>query len=214
MELFIDTADLKEIEEVSKYPFIKGVTTNPSLIAKANLTQREVITRITSLIDGPISAEVTKEDMDGMIEQALKLHEIDKKNIVIKLPMTIEGLKACKYLTDRGIKTNVTLCFSLAQALLAMEANATYFSPFLGRMDDNGFDCKKMLEDIVAIKRNYNYQSQIIAASIRSLKHIEIAALAGADIATIPYAVFKKMVDHPLTAAGLVTFALDAKKSK
>ena len=152
MELFIDTADLKEIEEVSKYPFVKGVTTNPSLIAKANLTQKEVITRITSLIDGPISAEVTKEDMDGMIEQALKLHEIDKKNIVIKLPMTIEGLKACKYLTDRGIKTNVTLCFSLAQALLAMEANATYVSPFMGRLDDNGFDSLELIKECVQLK--------------------------------------------------------------
>lgn len=213
MELFIDTADLKEIEEVSKYPFVKGVTTNPSLIAKANLTQREVITRITSLIDGPISAEVTKEDMDGMIEQALKLHEIDKKNIVIKLPMTIEGLKACKYLTDRGIKTNVTLCFSLAQALLAMEANATYVSPFMGRLDDNGFDSLELIKECVQLKKNYGYQTKIIAASIRSVKHVEDCALAGSDIATVPYKVLMKLIKHSLTDAGLETFRLDAQKT-
>lgn len=213
MELFIDTADLKEIEEVSKYPFVKGVTTNPSLIAKANLTQREVITRITSLIDGPISAEVTKEDMDGMIEQALKLHEIDKKNIVIKLPMTIEGLKACKYLTDRGIKTNVTLCFSLAQALLAMEANATYVSPFMGRLDDNGFDSLELIKECVQLKKNYGYKTKIIAASIRSVKHVEDCALAGSDIATVPYKVLMKLIKHSLTDAGLETFKLDAQKT-
>lgn len=213
MELFIDTADLKEIEEVSKYPFVKGVTTNPSLIAKANLTQKEVITRITSLIDGPISAEVTKEDMDGMIEQALKLHEIDKKNIVIKLPMTIEGLKACKYLTDRGIKTNVTLCFSLAQALLAMEANATYVSPFMGRLDDNGFDSLELIKECVQLKKNYGYKTKIIAASIRSVKHVEDCALAGSDIATVPYKVLLKLIKHSLTDAGLETFRLDAQKT-
>lgn len=213
MELFIDTADLKEIEEVSKYPFVKGVTTNPSLIAKANLTQKEVITRITSLIDGPISAEVTKEDMDGMIEQALKLHEIDKKNIVIKLPMTIEGLKACKYLTDRGIKTNVTLCFSLAQALLAMEANATYVSPFMGRLDDNGFDSLELIKECVQLKKNYGYQTKIIAASIRSVKHVEDCALTGSDIATVPYKILMKLIKHSLTDAGLETFKLDAQKT-
>ncbi len=213
MELFIDTADLKEIEEVSKYPFVKGVTTNPSLIAKANLTQKEVITRITSLIDGPISAEVTKEDMDGMIEQALKLHEIDKKNIVIKLPMTIEGLKACKYLTDKGIKTNVTLCFSLAQALLAMEANATYVSPFMGRLDDNGFDSLELIKECVQLKKNYGYKTKIIAASIRSVKHVEDCALAGSDIATVPYKVLLKLIKHSLTDAGLETFRLDAQKT-
>lgn len=213
MELFIDTADLKEIEEVSKYPFVKGVTTNPSLIAKANLTQKEVITKITSLIDGPISAEVTKEDMDGMIEQALNLHEIDKKNIVIKLPMTIEGLKACKYLTDRGIKTNVTLCFSLAQALLAMDANATYVSPFMGRLDDNGFDSLELIKECVQLKKNYGYQTKIIAASIRSVKHVEDCALAGSDIATVPYKVLMKLIKHSLTDAGLETFRLDAQKT-
>lgn len=213
MKLFIDTAKIEEIRDMAQYEIVSGVTTNPSLIARAGVKLEDAIKEISDLINGPISAEVAEADAETMIEQGKQLSKINS-NVVIKLPMTLQGIKACKELTNLGIKTNVTLVFSPSQALLAMEANATYFSPFLGRMDDNGFDCKKMLEDIVAIKRNYNYQSQIIAASIRSLKHIEIAALAGADIATIPYAVFKKMVDHPLTAAGLVTFALDAKKSK
>lgn len=213
MKLFIDTAKIEEIRDMAQYEIVSGVTTNPTLIARAGVKLEDAIKEISDLINGPISAEVAEADAETMIEQGKQLSKINS-NVVIKLPMTLQGIKACKELTNLGIKTNVTLVFSPSQALLAMEANATYFSPFLGRMDDNGFDCKKMLEDIVAIKRNYNYQSQIIAASIRSLKHIEIAALAGADIATIPYAVFKKMVDHPLTAAGLVTFALDAKKSK
>ena len=213
MKLFIDTAKIEEIRDMAQYEIVSGVTTNPTLIARAGVKLEDAIKEISDLINGPISAEVAEADAETMIEQGKQLSKINS-NVVIKLPMTLQGIKACKELTNLGIKTNVTLVFSPSQALLAMEANATYFSPFLGRMDDNGFDCKKMLEDIVAIKRNYSYQSQIIAASIRSLKHIEIAALAGADIATIPYAVFKKMVDHPLTAAGLVTFALDAKKSK
>lgn len=213
MKLFIDTAKIEEIRDMAQYEIVSGVTTNPTLIARAGVKLEDAIKEISDLINGPISAEVAEADAETMIEQGKQLSKINS-NVVIKLPMTLQGIKACKELTNLDIKTNVTLVFSPSQALLAMEANATYFSPFLGRMDDNGFDCKKMLEDIVAIKRNYNYQSQIIAASIRSLKHIEIAALAGADIATIPYAVFKKMVDHPLTAAGLVTFALDAKKSK
>ena len=213
MKLFIDTAKIEEIRDMAQYEIVSGVTTNPTLIARAGAKLEDAIKEISDLINGPISAEVAEADAETMIEQGKQLSKINS-NVVIKLPMTLQGIKACKELTNLGIKTNVTLVFSPSQALLAMEANATYFSPFLGRMDGNGFDCKKMLEDIVAIKRNYNYQSQIIAASIRSLKHIEIAALAGADIATIPYAVFKKMVDHPLTAAGLVTFALDAKKSK
>ncbi len=213
MKLFIDTAKIDEIRDMAQYEIVSGVTTNPSLIARAGVKLEDAIKEISDLIKGPISAEVEEADAETMIEQGKKLAKINS-NVVIKLPMTLQGIKACKELTSLGIKTNVTLVFSPSQALLAMEANATYFSPFLGRMDDNGFDCKKMLEDIVAIKRNYHYESQIIAASIRNLKHIEMAALAGADIATIPYAVFKKMVEHPLTAAGLASFALDSKKSK
>lgn len=213
MVLFIDTANLDEIKEASTWGFVKGVTTNPSLIAKEGLTQEEVITKITKLINGPISAEVTAEDYEGMIKQGEKLHEIDPDNIVIKLPMTIDGLKACKYLTSKGIHTNVTLCFSAAQALLAMENGATYVSPFLGRLEDNGWDSMKLINDIVTLKKNFGYETKIISASIRSVAHVENCALAGADIATVPYKVLTKLVRHPLTDSGLETFAKDAAKT-
>jgi transaldolase len=213
MMLFIDTANLNEIEEVSKWGFVKGVTTNPSLIAKEGLTQKEVITKIAKLIDGPISAEVTANDYEGMIKQGEELHQICPKNIVIKLPMTIAGLRACQYLTNKGIPTNVTLCFSSSQALLAMESNATYVSPFVGRLDDNGWDSEQLIKDIVTLKKNYGYKTKIITASIRGVSHVEKAALAGADIATIPYKVLVKLISHPLTDAGLAKFALDAEKT-
>ena len=199
MKLFIDTANLQEIEEASKWPFVSGVTTNPSLIAK--------------MIDGPISAEVTEETAEGMLAQAHELYQIKPENIVIKLPMTIEGLKACKKLYEANIPTNVTLCFSPAQALLAMESHATYISPFLGRLDDNGWNGITLLEDIVDIKRNFGYESKIIAASVRSVDHVQQAAIAGVDVATIPYKVLAKLIEHPLTAAGLETFRKDAAKT-
>ena len=213
MKLFIDTANLKEIEEASTWPFVSGVTTNPSLIAKEGLTQRQVIESIVKMIDGPISAEVTAEDYDGMIRQAHELFPIKPENIVIKLPMTIAGLQACKKLYTEGIPTNVTLCFSSAQALLAMESHATYVSPFLGRLDNNGWDSAKLIQDIVALKRNYGYETKIIAASIRSVSHVQTVSLLGADIATIPYKVLKKLIAHPLTDAGLQTFKQDAEKT-
>ena len=213
MKLFIDTANLHEIEEASKWPFVSGVTTNPSLIAKEGLTQKEVIERIAKMIDGPISAEVTEETAEGMLAQAHELYQIKPENIVIKLPMTIEGLKACKKLYEANIPTNVTLCFSPAQALLAMESHATYISPFLGRLDDNGWNGITLLEDIVDIKRNFGYESKIIAASVRSVDHVQQAAIAGVDVATIPYKVLAKLIEHPLTAAGLETFRKDAAKT-
>lgn len=213
MELFIDTANISEIEDASNWGFIKGVTTNPALIAKEGLTQKEVITKITTLVDGPISAEVTANDYEGMMAQAEELYNIDPKHIVIKLPMTMAGLKACKSLTDRGIPTNVTLCFSASQALLAMEANATYVSPFLGRLDDNGWDSIKLIRDIVKMKENYGYKTKIISASIRSVSHVEECALAGADIATVPYKVLLKLVKHPLTDQGLADFEKAAQKT-
>ena len=163
MKLFIDTAKIEEIRDMAQYEIVSGVTTNPTLIARAGVKLEDAIKEISDLINGPISAEVAEADAETMIEQGKQLSKINS-NVVIKLPMTLQGIKACKELTNLGIKTNVTLVFSPSQALLAMEANATYFSPFLGRMDDNGFDCKKMLEDIVAIKRNYNYQSQQVFA--------------------------------------------------
>lgn len=211
MRLFIDTANLDEIKEAASWGVVSGVTTNPSLIAKEGRDLKEVITEITSLIDGPISAEVNEGKAEDMIAQALELAEIHK-NIVIKLPMTMEGIKACKALTDEGIKTNVTLIFSVHQALIACEAGATYISPFMGRMDDIGLDSTKLIEDISQLILNYRYDTQIIAASIRNVSHIETAALAGADIATIPFKVMAKMVEHPLTTAGLKIFADASKK--
>ncbi|MFA6861001.1 MAG: fructose-6-phosphate aldolase [Bacilli bacterium] len=213
MKLFIDTANLNEIEEASKWGFIKGVTTNPSLIAKEGLTQKDVITRIAKLIDGPISAEVTANDAEGMIKQGQELHAICPKNIVIKLPMTLEGLKACQFLTSKGIRTNVTLCFSVNQALLAFESNASFVSPFLGRLDDNGWDSNELVKEIMAVKKNYGYKSEVIMASIRSEQHVKLCALEGADIATVPYKVLVKLIQHPLTDSGLNQFALDAKKT-
>lgn len=212
MRLFIDTANLDEIKEAASWGVVSGVTTNPSLIAKEGRDLKEVITEITSLVDGPISAEVNEGKAEDMIAQALELAKIHK-NIVIKLPMTMEGIKACKALTDEGIKTNVTLIFSVHQALIACEAGATYISPFMGRMDDIGLDSTKLIEDISQLILNYRYDTQIIAASIRNVSHIETAALAGADIATIPFKVMAKMVEHPLTTAGLKIFA-DASKNK
>lgn len=211
MRLFIDTANLDEIKEAASWGVVSGVTTNPSLIAKEGRDLKEVITEITSLVDGPISAEVNEGKAEDMIAQALELAKIHK-NIVIKLPMTMEGIKACKALTDEGIKTNVTLIFSVHQALIACEAGATYISPFMGRMDDIGLDSTKLIEDISQLILNYCYDTQIIAASIRNVSHIETAALAGADIATIPFKVMAKMVEHPLTTAGLKIFADASKK--
>lgn len=211
MRLFIDTANLDEIKEAASWGVVSGVTTNPSLIAKEERDLKEVITEITSLVDGPISAEVNEGKAEDMIAQALELAKIHK-NIVIKLPMTMEGIKACKALTDEGIKTNVTLIFSVHQALIACEAGATYISPFMGRMDDIGLDSTKLIEDISQLILNYRYDTQIIAASIRNVSHIETAALAGADIATIPFKVMAKMVEHPLTTAGLKIFADASKK--
>lgn len=211
MRLFIDTANLDEIKEAASWGVVSGVTTNPSLIAKEGRDLKEVITEITSLVDGPISAEVNEGKAEDMIAQALELAKIHK-NIVIKLPMTMEGIKACKALTDKGIKTNVTLIFSVHQALIACEAGATYISPFMGRMDDIGLDSTKLIEDISQFILNYRYDTQIIAASIRNVSHIETAALAGADIATIPFKVMAKMVEHPLTTAGLKIFADASKK--
>lgn len=211
MRLFIDTANLDEIKEAASWGVVSGVTTNPSLIAKEGRDLKEVITEITSLVDGPISAEVNEGKAEDMIAQALELAKIHK-NIVIKLPMTMEGIKACKALTDKGIKTNVTLIFSVHQALIACEAGATYISPFMGRMDDIGLDSTKLIEDISQLILNYRYDTQIIAASIRNVSHIETAALAGVDIATIPFKVMAKMVEHPLTTAGLKIFADASKK--
>lgn len=211
MNLFIDTANITEIEEASKWGVISGVTTNPSLIAKEGQKLEDVIKKIVTLVDGPISAEVDEGMADDMISQARILSTLHP-NIVIKLPMTIEGVKACSVLSREGIHTNVTLIFSVSQALMACEAGATYISPFMGRMDDSGFDSSRLISEIVTVIQNYQYDTQIIAASIRSLDHVNKAAVIGADIATIPFKVLKQMVVHPLTTAGLKIFAEASKK--
>ena len=202
MKLFIDTANIEDIRQASQWGVISGVTTNPSLIAKEGRKLEDVIKEITTLVDGPISAEVDESTSEVMVAQAKELVKIHK-NIVIKLPMTPDGIKACSELTSLGIKTNVTLVFSVPQALMACEAGATYISPFMGRVDDFGESGADLIERIMVMINNYGYESQVIAASIRNLAHVEQASLAGADIATIPFAVLKKMFCHPLTDARL-----------
>lgn len=208
MKLFIDTANIEEIKEANELGVICGVTTNPSLIAKEGRDFKTVIDEITSIVDGPISAEVISLDADSMVEEAIPLAQMNK-NIVIKIPMTKEGLKAVKKLTAMGIHTNVTLIFSASQALLAARAGATYVSPFLGRLDDINFDGMELISDIVNIFDAHAINTQIICASIRNPNHVTEAAKLGADIATVPYNVIMQMLKHPLTDAGIEKFLKD-----
>lgn len=208
MKLFIDTANIDEIKEINEWGVICGVTTNPSLIAKEGRIFEEVVKEITDIVDGPISAEVISLDKEGMLKEARELAKIHP-NIIIKLPMTKEGLKAVKVLTSEGIKTNVTLIFSANQALLAARAGATYVSPFVGRLDDVGNEGMDIIEDIYQIFALHNINSEIIAASIRHPIHVLDAAKAGAHISTIPYKVFIQMLGHPLTDIGIDKFLKD-----
>lgn len=208
MKFFIDTADVKEIREAHALGLVDGVTTNPSLIAKSGRKFKDVIKEIVSIVDGPISAEVISLDAPGMIKEAKELVKIHK-NIVIKLPMTPEGLKACKALTDKGVKTNVTLIFTAMQALLAAKAGATYVSPFVGRLDDISQNGMGIIEEIRTIFDNYGYMVEIIVASVRNPIHVLDSALIGADIATIPYSVMIQLAKHPLTDAGIDKFLKD-----
>lgn len=208
MKLFIDTAIVDEIKKANDMGIICGVTTNPSLIAKSGRDFKEVISEITNIVDGPISAEVISLKSEGMVSEADELVKIHK-NIVIKLPMTVEGLKATKILSSKGIKTNVTLIFSAAQALLAARAGATYVSPFLGRLDDIGMEGMNLIEEIVDIFDIHGIETEIIAASTRSPMHVTKAARAGAHIATVPYNVLIQMTKHPLTDAGIERFLKD-----
>ena len=208
MQLFIDTANVKEIKRVNEMGVICGVTTNPSLIAKEGRDFKEVVKEITQIVDGPISAEVISLEADKMIAEALELSEIHK-NIVIKIPMTEEGLKAVKALSAKGIRTNVTLIFSATQALMAARAGATYVSLFAGRLDDIGQDGVSIIRDVSEIFNIHGIETEIIAASIRNGMHVENAALAGADIATIPYNVVMNMMKHPLTDSGIEKFLKD-----
>ncbi len=208
MKLFIDTANVDEIREANDLGVICGVTTNPSLIAKEGRKFEEVVKEITEIVDGPISAEVISLEADKMVEEAIPLSKIHK-NIVIKLPMCAEGLKACKRLTAMGIKTNVTLIFSAAQALLAAKAGATYVSPFLGRLDDIGMEGMALIEEIVDIFNVQGLDTEIIAASIRNPIHVTAAARLGCHIATIPMNVIRQMMKHPLTDNGIERFLKD-----
>lgn len=211
MKIFIDTANINEIKEANTWGIIDGVTTNPSLIAKEGRDLQEVINEICSIVDGPISAEVISLECDKMVEEAMELVKLHK-NIVIKIPMCIEGLKAVKILTEKGIKTNVTLIFSSQQALLAAKAGATYVSPFLGRLDDIGAIGVELISEIANIFEVHNMQTEIISASIRNPIHVSECAMAGSDIATIPFKVLEQMAKHPLTDIGIAKFLSDYEK--
>jgi len=213
MEFFIDTANLEEIRRASEYGLVDGVTTNPSLVAKEGRDFVEMITEISRLVPGPISAEVISLEAEGMVEEAVKLAGLGD-NIVIKIPMTVEGLKAVKVLADKGIKTNVTLIFSPLQALLAAKAGASYVSPFVGRLDDIATDGMDLVQRIALIFDNYGYQTKIIVASIRHPQHVLAAAEIGADVATIPFKVMMQLAKHPLTDIGIERFLADWRQTE
>ena len=210
MKFFVDTADIDAIAELNALGMVDGVTTNPSLIKKSGRDIMEVTKEICDLVDGPVSAEVTATEADAMIAEGRKLVEI-AGNIAVKVPLTWDGLKACKVLTDEGHMVNVTLCFSANQALLAAKAGATFISPFIGRLDDINLDGMDLIGDIRAIYDNYGYETQILAASIRTVNHVTQSALVGADVMTAPPGVIKAMVNHPLTDKGLDAFLADIK---
>jgi transaldolase len=208
MKFFIDTASLSEIREAAALGLLDGVTTNPSLLSKEKGNPREILREITKIVDGPVSAEVVALDHDGMVREGLELRRI-AENIVIKIPMTLEGLKAIRTLSSQGIPTNCTLIFSPTQALMAAKAGATYASPFVGRIDDIASDGMRLIEQACTIYRNYDLATQVLVASVRSPEHIVTAALLGAHVATIPAKVFSQLASHPLTDIGLQTFLAD-----
>jgi transaldolase len=212
MIFFLDTGNVEEIRQAAQWGFVDGVTTNPSLIAKTGRSQADVIKEICSIIDGPISAEVISTERDTMVKEATELAKIHD-NVVIKLPLTEDGISACKNISSDGIKTNITLCFSPLQALLAAKNGATYISPFIGRLDDIGQDGMALISEIRAIYDNYGYATQILAASVRHSVHVRDCALVGADVATMPYKVMAQLFKHPLTKSGLETFLADHNKA-
>lgn len=212
MKIFIDSADIAEIRDVAAMGVVDGVTTNPTLIAKSGRTLKQVIQDICEVVDGPISAEVTAIDTDGMLKEGRELAKIHK-NVVVKVPLTADGLKATRVFTAENIKTNVTLCFSPTQAMLTAKAGATYVSPFIGRIDDVASEGMELIEQIVQIYRNYDFKTQVLAASIRHPVHVVQAAMLGADVATIPHKVIHQLLKHPLTDRGLEQFLADAKKT-
>ncbi len=208
MKFFIDTANIEEITTAEDWGLLDGVTTNPTLISRENRGFKETIKEICSIVNGPVSAEAVSLDSEGLIKEAHTLAAMDEK-IVVKIPMTLEGLKAVKAVSKDGIKTNVTLCFSPLQALLAAKAGATYISPFVGRLDDISHTGMELIEQIVSIYENYNFMTEVIVASVRSPLHVLEAALGGADIATVPFNVLKQLANHPLTDSGIERFLKD-----
>lgn len=212
MKFFVDTADTKDIKELSATGLLDGVTTNPSLIAKSGKDFKAVIAEICKLVEGPVSAEVTALDSDGMINEGRHLAKI-AKNVAVKVPLTFDGLKACRTLSQAGTMVNVTLCFSANQALLAAKAGATFISPFIGRLDDINIDGMELIREIRQIYDNYDFNTEILAASIRTPNHVKEAALAGADVATVPAAVLRSLASHPLTDKGIEMFMADWKKT-
>ncbi|MEM8697736.1 MAG: fructose-6-phosphate aldolase [Pseudomonadota bacterium] len=212
MKFFIDTAEIDEIRELHATGMVDGVTTNPSLILKSGRDIIEVTKEICSIVDGPVSAEVAATEYEAMLEEGRKLAQI-AGNIAVKVPLTWAGLKTCKALSDAGTMVNVTLCFSATQALLAAKAGATFISPFIGRLDDNGQDGMELIQEIRSIYDNYGFETQILAASIRTVGHVKESALIGADVATIPPGVLMKLADHVLTDKGLAAFLADWEKT-
>ena len=213
MKFFVDTADIREIRDLAATGLLDGVTTNPSLVAKSGRDFFEVLKEICAVVKGPVSAEVTATDAEGMIREGEKLAKI-AKNITIKVPLTWDGLKACKYFTDKGTMVNVTLCFSAAQALLAAKAGATFVSPFVGRLDDIGQDGMQLISEICTIYRQYDYfTTQVLVASVRNPMHVLYAAKMGAHVATIPPSTLRSLISHPLTDKGLATFLADWQKT-
>jgi transaldolase len=212
MKFFIDTAKIEEIKEAAALGILDGVTTNPSLVSKTGKDFRTLLDEILAVVDGPVSAEVISTDYDGILKEARNLSKIHK-NIVVKVPLIKEGLKAVRTLSDEGVKTNVTLCFSPSQALLAAKAGASYISPFVGRLDDVSTNGMDLISQIVQIYRNYDYKTEVLVASIRHPLHLVEAALIGADVCTMPFDVINKLFNHPLTDAGLDKFLSDWKKS-
>ncbi|MET0341601.1 MAG: fructose-6-phosphate aldolase [Polyangiales bacterium] len=211
MKIFIDSGDLNEIRDAAAMGVIDGVTTNPTLVAKTGKSLSSLIAAICEIVDGPISAEVTATDAEGILREGRALAKIHK-NVVVKVPLIAEGIKAVKVFTAEGIKTNVTLCFSPTQGLLAAKAGATYISPFIGRIDDVGGDGMVLIRQLVQIYKNYDFKTEVLAASIRHPVHVVDAALAGAHVGTLPHKVILQLLEHPLTAIGLEKFLADAKK--
>ena len=212
MDFFLDTGNLAEIKEAVSWGIVDGVTTNPSIVAQTGRRREDIVVDICHLVDGPVSAEVIATESEEMINEAKELSQLHS-NIVVKLPLTLDGIKACKWCSGNNIKTNVTLCFSLAQALVAAKVGASYISPFVGRIDDMGENGLHLIDSIRTAYDNYGFKTKILAASLRTTSHVGAVSIIGADVATMPFAIMKKLFEHPLTNIGLQKFLADYKRT-